>query len=126
MKTNHIIKALDAIDKRDLIVKIITKSRNSCTSRIELGKNTDFKFCLELYFKFFCYDKNKHPEAVSQKKITLIDFKRKNGESIQTTDLQKIMIENFFRNYIIPDIRLNTKSESKKSKNHIVTNHFAD
>lgn len=116
METNHILKALESINKKELIVRILTKSRNSCTSRVVLGKNTDFKFCLELDFKLYCYDKSKSPEAVSHKKITLIDFKRKNGESILTTDLQKMMIENFFRNYIIPDIRLISKSVSKKPK----------
>ena len=117
MKINSIISHLEKIDKNELIVSIPTNSKTSSSAKVVIGKDSSLQFSLDISLQHSVFGENSHPEfAVKSKKINLTALQGPSGETIHTDDSTKLVIENFFRNFIIPDIQFRKTTTANKDK----------
>ena len=104
MKNSSIIEILDSIDKKDLIVTIPTKNYKVSEKRISIIDKAGNYISFDLSLETVAFGNNKNPEfAIKNKKVAFRNFHTKDGK-IEVDQDQKLLIENFFQNFIIADI----------------------
>ena len=116
MKTNAIISLLESIDKNELLVTFSTKNKTSAESTVVIGKNLDFHFKLKIALDFFAFGNSKKPDAITSKTVKFEGLENKSGEKIIVNDYQILLIENFFKNFIIADIKIVKSTKATKIK----------
>ncbi len=116
MKTNAIISLLESIDKNELIVTFSTKNKTSAESTVVIGKNLDFHFKLKIALDFFAFGNSKKPDAITSKTVKFEGLENKSGDKINVDEYQKLLIENFFKSYIIADIKIVKSIKANKIK----------
>ena len=117
MKTNAIITLLESIDKNELLVTFSTKNKTSAESTVVIGKNLDFHFKLKLVLDFFAFGNSKKPDfAIPSKTVQFEGLENKSGEIIKVDEYQKLLIEYFFKNFIIAYIKIVKSIKATKIK----------
>lgn len=117
MKTNEILHQLESIDKNDLIVKILTENKNSSNTQHVFQTNTGCQFFTEVDLQFVAFGTAPKQEfAIKSKNIELIFFKNRDRELEEITKDQKLIIEDFFKNYLIPDLHFTNPVTANKVK----------
>ena len=123
MKTKTIIAHLESIDKKNLIVRIITQSKSFTKTHHGFTSASGCLFFIGVDLQFEDFgSNNKNEFAIKSKTIELIWFKKKKGKVEEFNENQKLIVEDFFRNYFIPDLYF-VKPENK---NHCVTHTCAN
>ena len=123
MKTKTIIAHLESIDKKNLIVRIITQSKSFTKTHHGFTSASGCLFFIGVDLQFEDFgSNNKNEFAIKSKTIELIFFKNEERQAKELTKEQQLIVEDFFWNYFIPDLYfVNTEN-----KNHCVTHSFAN
>lgn len=115
MKTNELIEHLDAIDKNNLIVRILTESKSFSKTQHPFTSATGCQFFIEVDLQFADFGNNPEKDfsidaqnefAIQSKKVELIFIKVPEGRPTELTNSQKLIVEDFFKNFFIPDLYL--------------------
>lgn len=120
MKTSNIIAHLESINKKELIVRILTESKSEYKSDHRIKSISGTVFFIEVDLQFVDFGTNEF--AIKSKAIKLIFFKNEEHQTQELKEKQKLIVEDFFRNYFIPDLYY-VKPENK---NHRLIHHFAN
>ena len=123
MKTKTIIAHLESIDKKNLIVRIITQSKSFTKTHHGFTSASGCLFFIGVDLQFEDFgSNNKNEFAIKSKTIELIFFKNEERQAKELTKEQQLIVEDFFWNYFIPDLYfVNTEN-----KNHCVTHPCAN
>lgn len=105
MKTNTIIAHLESIKKKELIVRILTESKSSTKTQHGITSPSGCQFFIKVDLQFIDFGTTEQSEfAIKSKTIELIWFKNEKKQAEELTKEQNLIIEDFFRNYFIPDL----------------------